>query len=107
MPYDAMAMAAHRRPRATAASNATSTRPSVAWARQASLQRARNIAMVLRRCDSCHLRPQTKFNWLSLAWFNSDGERLARKMRLCDDCLAENVGKYVEPIEPEERLHCP
>ena len=63
--------------------------------------------MVLARCDACHTRPQSKFNTLFLAWFNGEGERLARKLRLCNDCFNEHVGAYALPIDVQERLHCP
>lgn len=63
--------------------------------------------MVLVRCDGCLTRPQSKYTSAYLAWFNDEGVRVARKLRLCDSCLVEHVLPYVQPIDPNERLHCP
>jgi hypothetical protein len=63
--------------------------------------------MVLVRCDGCQTRPQGKYNALYAAWFNDEGARIARKLRLCNACLAEHVLPYTEPIDLDERLHCP
>jgi hypothetical protein len=63
--------------------------------------------MVLVRCDGCETRPQTKFNSVYLAWFNSEGTRVARKLRLCNVCFSEHILPYTDPAEPDERLHCP
>lgn len=63
--------------------------------------------MVLVRCDNCHGRPQVKFNSLYLAWFNDEGERVARKLRLCDVCMVEHVTPYALPVDPSEDLRCP
>lgn len=63
--------------------------------------------MVLVRCDGCYTRPQSKYTSAYMAWFNAEGVRVARKLRLCDGCLTEHLLPYVQPIEPDERLHCP
>lgn len=63
--------------------------------------------MVLVRCDGCQTRPQSKYNAVYLASFNQDGERYARKLRLCNGCFAEHVLPYAVDVDPEERLHCP
>lgn len=63
--------------------------------------------MALVRCDGCMQRPQSKYNSAYLAWFASDGTRVARKLRLCNACFNERLLPYAEPIDLEERLHCP
>ncbi len=63
--------------------------------------------MVLVRCDGCLTRPQSKYNSVYLAWFDAEGTRVARKMRLCNECFNEHMLGFVEPIDPDERLHCP
>jgi hypothetical protein len=63
--------------------------------------------MVLVRCDGCLTRPQVKFNAVYLAWFDVEGERKARKLRLCNGCFNDHMLGYIDPIDPTERLHCP
>jgi hypothetical protein len=63
--------------------------------------------MVLVRCDGCYGRPQPKYIAAYLAWYDAEGTRAARKLRLCDACFAEHVLPYIEPVDPNERLHCP
>jgi hypothetical protein len=107
VPYDAMAMAVHRQPRLFCFPNVRQTWPPAAcrygvsrWAREI-------IAMVLVRCDGCQGRSQVKFNALYVAWFNAEGGRVARKLRLCNACFNEHVLPFVDVIDPTERLHCP
>lgn len=63
--------------------------------------------MVLVRCSDCARRPQAKFVWVSVAYFTAPGERLARKMRLCNGCFAERIGGYIVLRDPDDRLTCP
>lgn len=63
--------------------------------------------MKLARCMGCQRRQQSKYTSAYLAWFNIESERIARKLRLCQDCFSEHLLPYVFSDDQVDELHCP